>query len=125
MLEDNDIKNKNNEARRRNTHDDNDNEPPEDEKTQKHHQGRDRLNRQKRKPGYFDKALTTAERKKAEAAEQAAERARREAERQRKAEERERFRRAMAKARKPGRDGQRRLGRESGLLLEKVKKLVG
>ena len=30
----------------------------------------------------------------------------------------------MAKARKPGRDGQRRLGRESGLLLEKVKKMV-
>ncbi|KAI1820759.1 hypothetical protein F4861DRAFT_40125 [Xylaria intraflava] len=85
-----------------------------------------RLNRQrKKKPGYFDKALTIAERKKAEAAERAAEQARREAERQRKSEERERFRRAMAKARKPGRDGQRRLGRESGLLLEKVKKMVG
>ncbi|KAI1432805.1 hypothetical protein GGR50DRAFT_696688 [Xylaria sp. CBS 124048] len=78
-----------------------------------------------KKPGYFDKALTVAERKKAEAAERAAEQARRDAERQRKNEERERFRRAMAKARKPGRDGQRRLGRESGLLLEKVKKMVG
>ncbi|KAI1421023.1 hypothetical protein F5Y12DRAFT_67354 [Xylaria sp. FL1777] len=96
----------------------------------KHSQGqrgkeRERPNRQKRKPGYFDKALTIAERKKAEAAEWAAEKQRREAERQRKTEERERFRRAMAKARKPGRDGQRRLGRESGLLLEKVKKMVG
>jgi hypothetical protein len=82
-------------------------------------------NRRKQKPGYFDKALTIAERNKAEAAERAAERDRRDAERQRKNEERERFRRAVAKARKPGRDGQRRLGRESGLLLEKVKKLVG
>ncbi|KAI0905439.1 hypothetical protein F4824DRAFT_491474 [Ustulina deusta] len=86
---------------------------------------RERPNRQKRKPGYFDQALATAERKKAEAAERAAEKERREAERQCKTEERERFRRAMAKARKPGRDGQRRLGRESGLLLEKVKKMVG
>ncbi|GAW24628.1 hypothetical protein ANO14919_142190 [Xylariales sp. No.14919] len=86
---------------------------------------RERPSRQKRKPGYFDKALTVAERKKAEAAARVAEQERREAERQRKTEEREHFRRAMAKARKPGRDGQRRLGRESGLLLEKVKKMVG
>ena len=45
-------------------------------------------------------------------------------ERQQKAEERERFRRAMAKARKPDRYGQRKLGRESKVLLEKVKKMV-
>ncbi|KAI0477951.1 hypothetical protein F4859DRAFT_478227 [Xylaria cf. heliscus] len=88
-------------------------------------QGQRQRERRRRKPGYFDKALTAAERKKAEAADRAAEQARREAERQRKTEERERFRRAMAKARKPGRDGQRRLGRESGLLLEKVKMMVG
>jgi hypothetical protein len=81
--------------------------------------------RQKRKPGYFDKALTLAERNKAEAAERVAEQERREAEWRRKTDERERLQRAMAKARKPGHDGQRRLGRESGLLLEKVKKLVG
>ncbi|KAI1119538.1 hypothetical protein F5Y14DRAFT_7162 [Nemania sp. NC0429] len=84
----------------------------------------ERPNSRKRKPGYFDEALSLAESKKAEAAERAAEQARRAAERQRKTEDRERFRRAMAKARKPGRDGQRRLGRESGLLLEKVKKMV-
>ncbi|TRX87814.1 hypothetical protein FHL15_011292 [Xylaria flabelliformis] len=96
--------------------------PAEDGQRQRR---REHPNRQKRKPGYFDKALTVAERKKAEAAERAAEQARREAERQHKTEERERFRRAMAKARKPGRDGQRRLGRESGVLLEKVKKMVG
>ncbi|KAI3332501.1 hypothetical protein HD806DRAFT_480792 [Xylariaceae sp. AK1471] len=86
---------------------------------------RQRPSRQNRKPGYFDKAMTIAERKKAEAAERAAEQERREAEWRRKTDEREHYQRAMAKARKPGRDGQRRLGRESGLLLEKVKKMVG
>lgn len=45
-------------------------------------------------------------------------------ERQEKAEERERFRRSMAKARKPDKNGQRKLGRESKVLLEKVKKIV-
>ena len=45
-------------------------------------------------------------------------------ERQEKAEERERFRRSMNKARKPDKNGQRKLGRESKLLLEKVKKMV-
>ena len=44
--------------------------------------------------------------------------------RQMKLEERERFRNAMAKARQPGPNGQRRLGRESKVLLEKVKSIV-
>ncbi|KAI1410829.1 hypothetical protein F5Y13DRAFT_166906 [Hypoxylon sp. FL1857] len=82
-----------------------------------------------RKPGYFDKAVADAEHKKAEAEARAQEIEKRNAERQRKIEERERFRKAMAKAmakaRTPGRDGKRKLGRESGLLLEKVKKMVG
>ncbi|TGJ82596.1 hypothetical protein E0Z10_g6155 [Xylaria hypoxylon] len=99
-----------------------DDQPSEDKQIQR---SRERPSRQKRKPGYFDKALTIAERKKVEAAERATEQARRDAERQHKTDERERFRRAMAKARKPGRDGQRRLGRESGVLLERVRKLVG
>lgn len=98
-----------------------DDEPREDGSRQRQ---REQSNRPKRKHGYFDEALTMAERKKAETAERVAEQQRREAERQRKTEDREKFRRAMAKARKPGRDGQRRLGRESGLLLEKVKKMV-
>lgn len=97
-------------------------EPSEDGPRRKRQ--REWPDRRNRKPGYFDEALTMAERKKAEAAERAAEQERRAAERQRKTEDRERFRRAMAKARKPGRDGQRRLGRESGILLEKVKKMV-
>ncbi|KAI1809206.1 hypothetical protein GGS20DRAFT_334678 [Poronia punctata] len=80
---------------------------------------------QKRQPGYFDKALTIAERKRAEIAQHAAEKERTDLEWRRRIAERERFRRAMAKARKPGRDGQRRLGRESGLLLEKIRKSVG
>ncbi|KAI9799561.1 MAG: hypothetical protein M1825_004487 [Sarcosagium campestre] len=46
-------------------------------------------------------------------------------ERTRKILERERWRKAMAKARAPGKDGRRRLGRESGLLLERVKRVVG
>jgi len=46
-------------------------------------------------------------------------------ERDAKREERERFRKAMAKARTGGRDGgQRKLGRESKVLLEKVQRMV-
>lgn len=41
-----------------------------------------------------------------------------------KLEARERFRRAMAKARLGGKNGQRKLGRESKVLLEKVKRIV-
>ncbi|KAL9608363.1 MAG: hypothetical protein Q9167_006805 [Letrouitia subvulpina] len=45
--------------------------------------------------------------------------------RQQKLEQRERYRKAMAKARKGVRNGQRKLGRESKVLLERVKSLVG
>ncbi|KAI1334824.1 hypothetical protein F5Y15DRAFT_420444 [Xylariaceae sp. FL0016] len=80
---------------------------------------------QARKPGYFDKANAAAARRKTEM--EARQRAfeERDAERRRKNEERERFRRLSRKARTPAADGQRKLGRESGLLLEKVKKMVG
>ena len=47
------------------------------------------------------------------------------AERARKLEERERHRKAMAKARTGGKNGQRKLGRESKVLLEKVQRIVG
>ncbi|KAF2262157.1 hypothetical protein CC78DRAFT_468539 [Lojkania enalia] len=46
-------------------------------------------------------------------------------ERARKRAERERFRKTIAKARGGGSNGQRKLGRESAVLLEKVKRLVG
>lgn len=81
--------------------------------------------RQQRKPGYFEKELAEAERKKAEAEARAAERERREKEREKAIKERERHRRIMAKARSGGRDGKRKLGKESFVMLDRVKRLVG
>ena len=65
-----------------------------------------------------------AQKRKAEAEERRRAREEAERERQRKIEERDKFRRAMAKARTGGKNGQRKLGRESQPLLEKVKRLV-
>ena len=48
-----------------------------------------------------------------------------EKERARKIAERERFRKVMAKARSGGPNGQRKLGRESTVLLEKAKRIMG
>ncbi|KAK0261372.1 hypothetical protein B0A54_03542 [Friedmanniomyces endolithicus] len=72
----------------------------------------------------FKREHEQAQRQKAEAQERR--RAHEEADRQRQAkiEERERFRRAMAKARSGGVNGQRKLGRESKVLLERVQKMV-
>jgi hypothetical protein len=47
------------------------------------------------------------------------------AEKQQAREERERERHVMLKARRPGRDGKIKLGRQSQILLSKVQKLVG
>lgn len=44
--------------------------------------------------------------------------------REHKLQERERFRKAMAKARVGGKNGQRKLGRESAVLLEKAKRIM-
>lgn len=77
-----------------------------------------------KKPGYFEKEQAIADAKKKEQDERKAEFERREKEKKAKLEERERFRRAMAKARTGGKNGQRKLGRESNVLLEKVKRLV-
>ncbi|KAF4778338.1 hypothetical protein HER10_EVM0003252 [Colletotrichum scovillei] len=85
-----------------------------------------RQQRRPRKPGYYEKQLAHAEKKKAEAEARRAEIQRRREERERKTADRERYRRAMAKARKGSENGgQRRLGRESALLLEKVRRMVG
>lgn len=84
---------------------------------------RSRQRRDPRRPGYYDKALEQAEKRRQDAEARAAEAKRREDERNRRVAERERYRRAMAKARPSG--GQRKLGRESGVLLDKVKRLVG
>lgn len=73
----------------------------------------------------FKREYEQAQQRKAKAEEER--NAREEAARQRlqKREERERFQKAMAKARRGGKNGQRKLGRESLPLLEKVKRMVG
>lgn len=78
-----------------------------------------------KKPGYFEKELEFAQRKKAEAEARRAEYEKNQREKKAKIEERERFRRTMAKARTGGKNGQRKLGKESQVLLEKVKRMVG
>ncbi|KAL8672468.1 MAG: hypothetical protein Q9168_003071 [Polycauliona sp. 1 TL-2023] len=76
------------------------------------------------KPVPYEKEARLAQQRKDErdAKHEAAEKGRRE--REYKIEERERFRKAMAKARTGGKNGQRKLGRESKVLLEKVQSLV-
>jgi len=81
--------------------------------------------RQTRRPAYFEKEKAFADQQKAEAEARRAEFERRDKEKKEKIEERERFRRAMAKARTGGKNGQRKLGKESKVLLEKVKRMVG
>ena len=77
------------------------------------------------KPRPFAKESQVAQQKReeAETRQRAIERSKRD--RDRKIADRERMRRMTAAARKPDRNGQRRLGRESKVLLERVKKLVG
>lgn len=94
-------------------------------------------NNQQRRPDYYAKALEQGNKKKAEAEARAAALRAREEERQRKVDDREKMRRAMLKARgiKPGshnnknkrrhEQGPRKLGRESRVLLDKVKRMVG
>lgn len=77
-----------------------------------------------KKPRYFEKEIAVAEKKKAEAEARQAEFERREREKKRKLAERERHRKLMGKARAGGKNGQRKLGLESKVLLEKVKKIV-
>ncbi|KXX79777.1 hypothetical protein MMYC01_204382 [Madurella mycetomatis] len=89
-----------------------------------HNRGQRPLHRSKQRPDYYTKQLAAAALAKQQAAERAAERARREQEKQQRLAERERYRRAMAKAKMPGRDGKRKVGREGKVLLERVKKMV-
>jgi hypothetical protein len=82
-----------------------------------------RVRRQKPQP--FQKQEREADRRRREIEERIEARAKADRERQQKTEERERFRKAMAKARTGGKNGQRKLGRESAVLLEKVQRMVG
>jgi hypothetical protein len=81
--------------------------------------------RRNKRPAYFEKEVHFAEKKKAEVEAKRIERERREKEKSEKVEEREKFRKAMAKARSGGKNGQRKLGRESTVLLERVRRIVG
>lgn len=83
--------------------------------------------RKQRKPKVvpFKKEYDEAQQRKAEAEERRKARENAMLERQGKIEERERFRKAMAKARTGGPNGQRKLGRESQVLLDRVKRMVG
>jgi hypothetical protein len=87
-----------------------------------HPADRDRRRRQSR-PQPFRKEAELAEKKREQA--DARQKAREEADRERvrKIAERERFKKTMAKARGAG-PGQRKLGRESTVLLEKAKRLM-
>jgi C4-dicarboxylate-specific signal transduction histidine kinase len=93
--------------------------PPGFDSQQRHRE------RRSKRPKYFEKEQAFAEQQKAEAEARRADFERRNRERRQKIEERERFRKAMAKARTGGRNGQRKLGRESKILLERVKRIVG
>ncbi|KAL8937413.1 MAG: hypothetical protein Q9211_003700 [Gyalolechia sp. 1 TL-2023] len=93
--------------------------PPE------HPQDKIRRKRPRRpKPVPFEKEARLAQERKEENERRRQEAEKSRSERQRKGEERERFRKAMAKARTGGKNGQRKLGRESKVLLERVRNLV-
>ncbi|GAO15665.1 uncharacterized protein UV8b_01521 [Ustilaginoidea virens] len=78
--------------------------------------------RRTRRPGYYDKQLQKAEERRKEKEERELEFQRRGEERERKLAERQRFKKAMART--VGRDGKKKLGRESAILLDKVKRLM-
>ena len=85
---------------------------------------REERKQRKPKPQPFAREHQDALARKAEAEERRKAREAAEVEREAKIAERERFRRAMAKARTGGPGGQRKLGRESGVLLEKARRMM-
>ncbi|KAG5980187.1 hypothetical protein E4U55_004294, partial [Claviceps digitariae] len=78
--------------------------------------------RRTRRPGYYDKQLSKAEEARKEAEQRQMEWQRRREEREKKIAERQKFKKAMAKT--VGRDGKKKLGRESSILLDKVKRMM-
>ncbi|QPG94993.1 hypothetical protein C2857_007482 [Epichloe festucae Fl1] len=78
--------------------------------------------RRTRRPGYYDKQLQKAEERRKEAELRQMEMQRRREERESKIAERQKFKKAMAKT--VGRDGKKKLGRESTILLDKVKRMM-
>lgn len=78
----------------------------------------------RRKKAPFEKEARLAEQRRAEEMAKRKELEENKQKREQKLEERERFRKAMAKARVGGKNGQRKLGRESAVLLEKAKRIM-
>ncbi|KAI4763062.1 hypothetical protein E4T52_04822 [Aureobasidium sp. EXF-3400] len=97
-------------------------ETPAEEPTDSNLSGIHHSRRQKIIP--FAKEHRFAQRQKREAEERRAAYETSQRERAEKTEERERFRKAMAKARTGGKNGQRKLGRESTVLLDRIKRMV-
>jgi hypothetical protein len=83
-----------------------------------------RKKQRKQRQDPFSKEAEAARKRKEEAEQRQKEYEENQRHRREALDQRERMRKAMQKARTPGRDGKRKLGRESGFLLEKVKKLV-
>jgi hypothetical protein len=101
------------------TSDGKDGEAPENKSEEGEASEQRRCRRPHQRPDYFQRDLNFATKRAQEASD-------RKAERERSVAERERMRKAMGKARAARQsNGQRKLGRESKPLLEKVKKLVG
>lgn len=102
-------------------------EEPAPEPYVPHHARASETQRRQRRarPQPFEKEAELGRQRKEEM--EARQKAREEAEKERtrKLAERERFRKTMAKARHGGPNGQRKLGRESTVLLEKARRLVG
>lgn len=96
----------------------------ERERAPEHMQHADRRRKQPRSQP-FKKEAELARKNEEEAAARRKAREEAEKERARKLVERERFRKVMAKARSGGPNGQRKLGRESTVLLEKAKRIMG
>lgn len=83
---------------------------------------RQRGQRHKRAPLEKEMRLAQQDKEQAEARRQEIEKSN--LQRQERLEEKERFRRELAKARGEGKSGQRKLGRESKVLLERVKRSI-
>lgn len=80
--------------------------------------------RRRKKKAPFEREARLAEQRRAEKMAKRKEFEENRQKREQKLQERERFRKAMAKARVGGKNGQRKLGRESAVLLEKAKRIM-
>ena len=83
---------------------------------------RDGQRRRTRRPDYYDKQLQKGRQRRQEAEARGEEARKGREERERKLAERRRYGRAMAKTR--DRDGRKKLGRESSILLDRVRKMM-